>query len=96
MDTDLRQLIRRRLFELGVTAHEVALRSRGAVPLTTLRALAHGLIPVRPTDRLVAALARVLDVPEYRIRRAAGLPVAEPTTERTHPHLRLVGRDECS
>jgi hypothetical protein len=93
-DKDLRHLVARRLVELQTTLQQVSLRSRGALPGQTLRALAHGLLPVRLTDRTVAALARALDVPEYRVRRAAGLPVEEPMPAHTRPDLRLVGRDE--
>ncbi|MGY2081718.1 hypothetical protein [Modestobacter sp. SYSU DS0657] len=45
------------------------------------------------SDRVARALARSLGVPEYRVRRAAGLPVIEPAGVRTRPHLRIVGRD---
>jgi hypothetical protein len=93
-DKDLRHLVARRLFELQVTLQQASMRTRGALPRETLRALAQGLLPVGLTDRLIAALARALDVPEYRVRRAAGLPADEPTPERTRPDLRLVGRDE--
>jgi hypothetical protein len=93
-DKDLRHLVARRLFELQVTVQQASMRTRGVLPRETLRALAQGLLPVGVTDRLVTALARGLDVPEYRVRRAAGLPVTEPTPERTRPNLRLVGRDE--
>ncbi len=93
-DKDLRQLVRRRLFELQVTPQQASVRSRGALPRETLRAIARGLLPTGVTDRLVAALARALDVPEYRVRRAAGLPAIEPATERTRPDLRLVGRED--
>jgi hypothetical protein len=93
-DTDLRHLVQRRLFELQSTLQQASMRSRGALPRETLHAIAHGLHPVGLTDRLVAALARALDVPEYRVRRAAGLPAAEPMIERTRPNLRVVRRDE--
>jgi hypothetical protein len=93
-DKDLRQLVQRRLFELQVSVRQASLRSRGVVPQAVIRAIVQGLRPIGLTDRLVAALARALDVPEYRVRRAAGLPTAEPAIERTRPNLRLVGREE--
>jgi hypothetical protein len=93
-DTDLRNLVQRRLFELQSTLQQATMRSRGALPRETLRAITHGLLPVGLTERLVTALARAIDVPEYRVRRAAGLPAAEPMIERTRPDLRVVGRDE--
>ena len=42
-----------------------------------------------------AALARALDVPENRVRRAVGLPLVEdPRADiRTGPHLRIVRDD---
>jgi hypothetical protein len=41
-DRDLADLIRRRLFELGVTAAEIARRSGGVVPAEAVRGLARG------------------------------------------------------
>jgi hypothetical protein len=96
VEKDLRRLVQRRLFELDVTPEQASLRSRGAVPRETIRQLAHGLWPVHLSDGLARALARALDVTEYRVRRAAGLPVMEPSSERTRPHLRVVGRERGS
>jgi hypothetical protein len=93
-DTDLRNLVQRRLFELQSTLQQASMRSRGALPRETLRAIAHGLLPLGLSDRLVSALARAIDVPEHRVRRAAGLPAAEPLVEHTRPDLRVVGRGD--
>jgi hypothetical protein len=48
------------------------------------------------SERLAGPLARALDVPENRVRRAAGLaPVDDPRASvPTGPHLRLVRRSE--
>jgi hypothetical protein len=89
-DRDLADLVRRRLFELGVTAAEVSRRSRGDVPAETVRGLARGQRSIRVGDRFARALARALQVTECRVRRAAGLPVAEERGERTRPHLRVI------
>jgi hypothetical protein len=42
------------------------------------------------SERLAQAMAHALDVPEYRVRRAVGLPVEEPADDPTRPHLRLI------
>ena len=93
-DRNLGDLVRRRLFELGLTAEEASRRSRGAVPRETIRGLARGQLSVRIGDGLALALARALGVPAHRVRRAAGLPVVEPVLERTRPHLRLIRTDK--
>jgi len=48
------------------------------------------------SERLAGPLARALDVPENRVRRAAGLaPVHDPRADvPTGPHLRLVRNGE--
>ena len=89
-DRDLRHLVQRRLYELGLTADQAARRSRGAAPRETIRGLLRGHVPGRISDVLAGALAGALDVPVHRVRRAAGLPVHEPALERTRPHLRLI------
>jgi hypothetical protein len=93
-DRDLADLVRRRLFELGLGAQDLVRRSRGEVPRDTIRDLARGLTPAHVTDRLAGALARALDVTEYRVRKAAGLPVREPFTAHTRPHLRVVPHED--
>jgi hypothetical protein len=87
---DLQRLVRRRLFELGVTPEEASRRSRGDAPRETIRGLVRGELPAGISDRLARALARALEVPEVRIRRAAGLPVMDSPGEPTRPHLRLI------
>ena len=89
-DRDLADLVRRRLFELGFTAAEVSRRSRGDVPAETVRGLARGQRFHRVGDRFARALARALEVTEYRVRRAAGLPVPDIPGEPTRPHLRVI------
>ena len=91
-DRNLGDLVRRRLFELGLTAEEASRRSRGAVPRETIRGLARGQLSVRIGDGLALALARALGVPAHRVRRAAGLPPVPDARESitTRPHLRVV------
>ena len=89
-DLDLQRLIWRRLFELGLTAEEASLRTRGVVSKEAVRGLLGGRASVYVNDRVARALARALDVPEHRVRRTAGLPVEEPQQARTRPHLRIV------
>ncbi len=93
VDRDLRHLVRRRLFELNLTPEEASRRSRGDLPAETIRGLAHGQRSIRIGDQFARALARTLQVTEYRVRRAAGLPVTEVPGERTRPHLRVVRSD---
>jgi hypothetical protein len=93
-DRDLADLVRRRLFELGLSAQDLVRRSRGEVPRETIRGLARGLAPAQVSDRLAGSLARALDVTEHRVRKAAGLPVREPFTAHTRPHLRVVRRED--
>jgi hypothetical protein len=94
MDRDLADLVRRRLFELGLSAQDLARRSRGELSGETIRGLARGLAPAHVSDRLAGSLARALDVTEHRVRNAAGLPVREPYVSRTRPHLRVVRRED--
>jgi len=89
-DEDLQRLIWRRLFELGLTAEEASARTLGVVSKEAVRGLVGGRTSVYVSDRVARALARALDVPEHRVRRTAGLPVEEPETARTGPHLRIV------
>jgi hypothetical protein len=94
MSQDLPGLVRRRLYELDLSAEEASRRSRGGVPREMMRALMGGSWGFPLSDRLVRALARLLEVPERRVRRAAGLPVPEFIGERTRPHLRVVRSNE--
>ena len=87
---DLQRLIWRRLFELGLTAEEASVRTQGVVSKEAVRGLVGGRTSVYVSDRVARALAKALDVPEHRVRRTAGLPVEEPQTARTRPHLRIV------
>ncbi|MCZ2828440.1 hypothetical protein O2W14_06270 [Modestobacter sp. VKM Ac-2986] len=89
-DEDLQRLIWRRLFELGLTAEEASARTLGVVSKEAVRGLMGGRTSVYVSDRIARALARALDVPEHRVRRTAGLPVEDPETARTGPHLRIV------
>jgi hypothetical protein len=89
-DKDLQHLVRRRLFELGISPEEASRRSGGDVPAATLRGLLRGQGFLRPGDRFARALARALDVTEHRVRRAAGLPLAKLVGVRTRPHLKVV------
>ena len=89
-DRDLQRLIWRRLFELGLTAEEASVRTQGVVSKEAVRGLVGGRTSIYVNDRVARALARALDVPERRVRRTVGLPVEEPSPERTGPHLRIV------
>jgi hypothetical protein len=95
-DTDLADLVRRRLWELSASAAEASRRSRWVVPPELIQRLGVNGGMSFISDRLASALARALDVPENRVRRAAGLaPVDDPRTDvPTGPHLRLVGKNE--
>ncbi|SFP19853.1 hypothetical protein SAMN05660464_2449 [Geodermatophilus dictyosporus] len=89
---DLQDLVRRRLWELGLTVHEAALRARGAVAPEVLDRLTRSPGRAFISPRMAAHLARVLDVPENRVRRAARLPEVPDLREDepTGPHLRLL------
>jgi hypothetical protein len=91
-DTDLPALVRRRLLELGITAEEASRRAHWAVSPQTIEHLATGRRSGLVSDRLADALAWALDVPENRVRRAAGLPeIPDPRESiETAPHLRLI------
>ena len=71
---DLQDLVRRRLWELARTAHEASRRSRWVIPPETLSLMARRGGRSFISDGLAGILARALDVPENRVRRAAGLP----------------------
>ena len=89
----LQDLVRRRLWELDRTPDEASRRSRRVLPADTISRMARRGGACFITDGLAGSLAAALDVPENRVRRAAGLPpVPEaPEEEPTGPHLRLVG-----
>lgn len=95
-DAQLATLVRRRLWELSLSAAEASRRSHWAVPPELIQRLgaAGGMSFV--SERLAGHLARALNVPESRVRRAAGLaPVEDPLADvPTGPHLRLVGKGD--
>ncbi|MGY1703711.1 hypothetical protein ACI79C_03990 [Geodermatophilus sp. SYSU D00697] len=95
VDNALQQLVQRRLLELGGTAEEASRRADWAIAPQTIARIAHGRHSGMVSERLAAALARAIDVPENRVRRAAGLPLVEdPRADvRTGPHLRVVRDD---
>jgi hypothetical protein len=92
---DLQALVRRRLWELARTADEAARRSRWVIPADTLALMARRGGKSFITEGLAEFLARALDVPENRVRRAAGLPRVPDERESitTRPHLRIIGKD---
>ncbi|MGY1592820.1 hypothetical protein ACI79D_12645 [Geodermatophilus sp. SYSU D00708] len=94
-DNALQQLVRRRLAELGGTVEEASRRSSWAIAPQTIARIASGRHSGMVSERLAAALARAIDVPENRVRRAAGLPSVEDSRAdvATGPHLRVVGDD---
>jgi hypothetical protein len=87
---DLQGLVRRRLFELLCTAQDASRRAKWAVGPETIDRIARGRHAGPVSERLAQAMAHALDVPEYRVRRAVGLPVEEPADDPTRPHLRLI------
>jgi len=93
---DLQDLVRRRLWELAISPDEASRRSRWIVPAETIRRMARIGGRSFISEGLAKYLARALDVPENRVRRAAGLPeIDDPrATITTGPHLRLVRNDE--
>jgi hypothetical protein len=90
MTQDLQQLVRRRLFELLFTPRDASRRAQWAVAPETIEHLARGRYAGPMSERLARALAKALDVPEHRVRRAVGLPVGELLDDPTRPHLRLI------
>ena len=92
---DLQELVRRRLWELARTADEASRLSRWVIPPETLELMARSGGKSFISEGLAEFLARALEVPENRVRRAAGLaPVPdERESTTTRPHLRLVRRD---
>jgi hypothetical protein len=93
---DLQDLVRRRLWELARTADDAARLSRWMVPPETLKLMARTGGTSFISEGLAEFLARALEVPENRVRRAAGLPPVPDERESitTRPHLRLIRRDD--
>ncbi len=92
---DLQDLVRRRLWELARSADEAARLSRWVVPPETLKRMARTGGASFISEGLAEFLASALEVPENRVRRAAGLPLLPDDRESisTRPHLRLVPKD---
>jgi hypothetical protein len=78
-----------------VTVRDASRRSGWAVAPETILRLAHGRHSGLVSERLAKALARALEVPENRVREAAGLPpLPDPNIDQpTGPWLRLVWAD---
>ena len=92
---DLQDLVRRRLWELARTADDAARLSRWVLPPETLKRMARTGGSSFISEGMAEFLARALEVPENRVREAAGLPLLPDERESisTRPHLRLVPRD---
>ncbi|RBY90238.1 hypothetical protein DQ244_12280 [Blastococcus sp. TBT05-19] len=92
---ELQQLVRRRLWELARTVEEASRRSRWVIPADTLALMARKGGRSFISEGLAQFLARAIDVPENRVRRAAGLPPVGDERESitTRPHLRIIGGD---
>lgn len=95
---DLQDLVRRRLWELSRTPDDASRLSRWVIPPETLTRMARSGGTSFITDGLAEFLARALDVPENRVRRAAGLPPVPDDRESitTRPNLRLVREEDAS
>ena len=91
-DKDLQELVRRRLWELARSPEEASRVSRWVVPPETIERMARAGGKSFISDGLATFLARALEVPENRVRRAAGLPeVDDPSAEiATGQHLRVI------
>ena len=91
-DEDLQELVRRRLWELARSPEEASRVSRWVVPPETIQRMARVGGKSFISDGLAEFLARALEVPENRVRRAAGLPeVDDPSADiSTGPHLRVI------
>ena len=72
---DLSELVRRRLWELGRTVEEASERSRRVLSAETITRIAHSGGSSFISEGVAEHLANALDVPENRVRRAAGLPL---------------------
>jgi hypothetical protein len=93
-DEDLQSFIRRRLWELAKTGQDAARRARWTLPPETVDRLARGKSFI--TEGLAPYLAQALQVPENRVRKAAGLPLVPDTRSSitTQPHIWLVKRKD--
>jgi hypothetical protein len=91
-DKDLQDLVRRRLWELARTPEEASRVSRWVVTPDTIQRMARLGGKSFISEGLAEFLARALEVPENRVRKAAGLPpVDDPRAEvATGPHLRVI------
>jgi hypothetical protein len=92
---DLQDLVRRRLWELARTPDDASRLSRWVLPPDTLKRMARTGGSSFISEGLAEFLARALEVPENRVRRAAGLPPVPDDRDSisTRPHLRLVPKD---
>ena len=92
LDEDLQGLVRRRLWELARSPAEASRLSRWVVPPETIERMARIGGKSFISEGLAEFLAKALDVPENRVRRAAGLPQVpdERDSISTRPHLRLL------
>ena len=93
-DEDLQSLIRRRLWELARTGQDAARRARWTLPPETVDRLTRGKSFI--TEGLAPYLAQALQVPENRVRKAAGLPLVpdDRASITTQPHIWLVKRQD--
>src|SRR3954453_17610215 len=91
---DMSDLVRRRLWELARSVEEASRRSRRILTPETISRLARSGGSSFISEGIAEHLARALDVPENRVRRAPGLPAVPDPRESitTRPHLRLVPR----
>jgi hypothetical protein len=76
-------------------ADEAARRSRWIIPRETFELMARSGGRSFISEGLAEFLARALEVPENRVRRAAGLPRVpdDRASITTRPHLRLIRGD---
>jgi hypothetical protein len=95
-DKDLQDLVRRRLWELARSPDEASRVSRWVIPPELLQRMARSGGKSFISESLAKVLARALEVPENRVRRAAGLPRIPDDRESitTRPHLRLVHKTD--
>jgi hypothetical protein len=89
---ELQELVRRRLWELGRTVEEASRRARWVISAETFKRMAQRGGRTFISDGLAEHIARALDVPENRVRRAAGLPPVPDERESitTRPRLRVI------
>jgi histone H3/H4 len=92
---DLPELVRRRLWELARTVEEASHRSSRVLPAETISRIARSGGSSFISEGVAEYLAKALDVPENRVRRAAGLPAVPDPRESitTRPNLRLLRND---